>query len=84
MAKSLIESKKIVTPIEELRVSIKTAIDILNNIEGIEVAFWARAIEVLEPSHFSCIKCFPKFERNSERSFSCRTTRFSAISKGDD
>lgn len=37
VAKSLIGSRTMTTPTEELRYSIKAAVDILNNTEGVEV-----------------------------------------------
>lgn len=46
----MIESSKVVMPIEESTDSVKMPIDILNNTEGVEVAtpFWVSAVEVLK------------------------------------
>lgn len=46
----MIELKKIATPTYKLCDSVKTAIDILDHMEGFEVAkpFWVTAMKVLE------------------------------------
>lgn len=50
VAKSFIDLRKAYTPAAELSESIKAAIDILNNMDGVEVEslFWVNAMEVLE------------------------------------
>lgn len=50
VAKSLIGSRKMTTPQNDLWDSSKASIDILDNIEGVEVRlpFWVNATEVLK------------------------------------
>lgn len=50
VVKSLIESRKVVNPANELHDSLKTTIDILNSTKGVKVAtpFWVSTMEVLK------------------------------------